>query len=576
MKSSLFLLSLLLLGFACFCQNENINLVPNAINGYKLLPLDSTVNSLDYEALPVVSADGRTLYFVRKPSVGDEDIWFSEKNTSNQWEMAENIGLPLNNSGHNGVLSVTADGNTVFLLNTYEKDGSVKGSGLSRSTRSTKGWTVPKDVNIKNYYNRAFGFANFAFSSNRQVIISSMQRDDTHGVQDLYICFRINDSTYTEPVNLGPLVNSSELECSPFIAADDRTLYFSSAGHPGYGENDMFLTRRLDDTWLNWSTPQNLGPELNSAGWEGFYSIPASGDFAYLVSRKDRNSQGDIFKIQVAESARPDPVVLISGTIRTPDQRQLHRVTLTYFDQETGEELGTYEANPEDERYQVLLPRGKKYRVFVRALDKAGLEVGTINVELDASKLSSYQEIEQNLVVIPKQETKVEISSDLIEEETEEPSIPEIVTDDSPQEVVEPTVEDKMELLMESVEPVEEIPSEDILFDSEIPILYFDQGKSALRKQSIRDLDRLIDFLKKEESLTVLIEGHTDNAGTRKDNVKLGMSRAKKVRAYLFSHGIATTRLSTQTFGDLRPTASNRTAKGMQLNRRVVFQISGQ
>lgn len=571
MKSFAILTSMLILSIACLSQNDNINLVPNAINGYTIEPLDQAINSPDYEALPVVSADGRTLYFVRKPSVGDEDIWLSKKNASGQWEKAKNIGLPLNNSGHNGVLSATADGNTVFLLNTYESDGSVKGSGLSRSTRTSEGWTVPKDVNIKNYYNRAFGFANFAFSSNRQVIIASMQRDDTNGVQDLYICFKIDDNTYSEPVNLGPIVNSTELECSPFIAADDRTLYFSSAGHPGYGENDMFLTRRLDDTWLNWSTPQNLGPELNSEGWEGFYSIPASGDFAYLVSRKDRNSQGDIFRIQVAESARPDPVVLISGTIRTPDQKQLERATLTYFDQQTGEELGTYEANPIDGRYQVLLPRGKKYRVFVKAMNKSGQEIGTINVALDASNLTSYQEIEQNLVVIPKQETELEISSERLENTPAAPTVPMV---EEVVEVEEPVMGDKMELVMESAEPVEDIPAEDILFDSEVPILYFDQGKSSLRKRSIQDLDRLVAFLKQNESLTVVIEGHTDNAGTRKDNVKLGMSRAKKAQAYLFSKGIDPLRLSTQTFGDIRPTASNATAEGMQLNRRVIFRVN--
>ena len=86
-----------------------------------------------------------------------------------------------------------------------------------------------------------------------------LERSDTQGGRDLYVSFMQPDSSWSSPLNLGMQVNTFADDITPFLAADNVTLYYSTKGEPGYGDNDIFVTRRLDDTWINWSTPQNLG-----------------------------------------------------------------------------------------------------------------------------------------------------------------------------------------------------------------------------------------------------------------------------------------------------------------------------
>ena len=74
----------------------------------------------------------------------------------------------------------------------------------------------------------------------------------------------MEDGRWSEPLNIGSNVNTAADESAPFLAADDKTLYFSSNGYPGYGGHDIYVTTRLDDTWLNWTDPQNMGPDINT------------------------------------------------------------------------------------------------------------------------------------------------------------------------------------------------------------------------------------------------------------------------------------------------------------------------
>lgn len=95
---------------------------------------------------------------------------------------------------------------------------------------------------------------------------------------------------------MGKVINTYANETTPFLAADNKTLYFSSSGHPGYGSNDIFVSRRLDDTWQNWSEPKNLGPKINGPTWDAYYTVPASGKNGYMVTTMDGNKNCDILK----------------------------------------------------------------------------------------------------------------------------------------------------------------------------------------------------------------------------------------------------------------------------------------
>ncbi len=168
---------------------------------------------------------------------------------------------------------------------------------------------------------------------------------------------------------MGPVLNTFTTDFGPFIAADGRTLYFGSMGHPGYGSSDVYVSKRLDDTWTNWSVPKNLGPEINSPNWDAYYSITASGEEAYM-STSGKYGSTDIFRFDLSvedEEAKPDPVVLIKGKVFDQRTKKPMGGTIIYEDLETGEEVGVARSDPRTGAYQITLPYGVAYGFLAKS-----------------------------------------------------------------------------------------------------------------------------------------------------------------------------------------------------------------
>ncbi|MEM7041055.1 MAG: hypothetical protein AAF570_29090, partial [Bacteroidota bacterium] len=189
--------------------------------------LGGAVNSQYDEIMPIISPDGKTLYYDRKDhpentgGIVNDDIWMSTLGSTNKWTRAENVGPPLNNKGHNFLTAISPDGNTALLGNVYEKDGSMS-SGLSIARATRDGWGFPKRLVIRNYYNNN-KFSEFHLGTDGKTIIMTVQRADSRGGKDLYVSFVRPDGTWTEPKNLGRAVNTAATEMSPFLAADGKT-----------------------------------------------------------------------------------------------------------------------------------------------------------------------------------------------------------------------------------------------------------------------------------------------------------------------------------------------------------------
>ena len=269
--------------------------------------LDHHVNTLFRELGPMPTKDGKRLYFSRQSFPGntagsnDEDIWYAEFDEATQsWGLAINPGPPLNNAGPNFITGVGRNGDTLLLANEYRKNGKMR-AGVSVSIKAGALWSFPVPINIAADYNVS-GRASYDLSHDRKTLIIAQQKIDSHGKLDLYAVFRDpnqqNSYAGTESVNLGPVINSFGDETSPWLAYDGRTLYFASNGHNGYGNMDIFFSRRLDDTWTNWSEPENLGPGINSNFDDfSFNYNPRSRD-AYFV-RGFSGENTDILKIDM-------------------------------------------------------------------------------------------------------------------------------------------------------------------------------------------------------------------------------------------------------------------------------------
>jgi outer membrane protein OmpA-like peptidoglycan-associated protein len=280
---------------------KNIN---TAVRGERL---SFNVNTNYRELGPMPTKDGKRLYFSRQGfpentgGTADEDIWYCDfQDETQDWGPAINVGPPLNNEGPNFITGVGRNGDTLLLANEYRKKGKMR-AGVSVSVRVGQLWSFPVPVRIAADYNVA-GRASYDLSHDRTTLIIAQQKADSYGKLDLYVAFRDpnqpNAYVGTESTNLGPVINSFGDETSPWLAYDGRTLYFASDGHNGFGNMDIFVSRRLDNTWTNWSEPENLGPGINSPYDDFSFNYNPTSRFAYFVRGFSRENT-DILKVDM-------------------------------------------------------------------------------------------------------------------------------------------------------------------------------------------------------------------------------------------------------------------------------------
>lgn len=274
--------------------------------------LGPSINSAYYDHLPIVSPDGQTLYFARKFAEGNvgkdhkDDIYYATLMPNGKWGKAINIGEPLNTDMHNYVCFVSADNQRLYLANKYKSQE----GGVSLSERRKDGsWSKPKALKISNYYNRN-EYSAHHLSLDENILLMSVQRDDSYGDLDIYVSFRYADGNWSEPLNLGPTINSVGAEGSIFLAADNKTIYFSTTGKQGFGSYDVYMSKRLDQSWKNWTEPLNLGPQINSSKMDIYYTIPPNGDYIYFSSEESYYGKNDLYRIRLPKEARPEPVDL--------------------------------------------------------------------------------------------------------------------------------------------------------------------------------------------------------------------------------------------------------------------------
>lgn len=346
------------------------------------------------ERNPVISADGNTLYFMRDEcelNIGNDpdksDAWVSER-VNGKWSQPVNMGRPINNDNHNFVVSVSPDNNTLLVANKYKENGESNGGGISKTTRTRNGWEVPKEMVIKDFKNKNQYVGYFLAGDNKHLLMCVEREGEGYGKKDIYVSFLENGDSWSKPLNMGPVLNTFDEEANPFLAPDGKTLYFSSKGHQGYGSYDLFVSKRLDDTWTKWSKPKNLGNVINSPSSDLSYILSAKGDKAFL------SRGGDLYEI--VNKVEQDPVVLIKGKVYDSKTNKTLSAPIVYNDLLSDKELGTAISDPTTGSYSIVLPYGKRYSFMAQ---KEGYYAVTQNV--DVSGLTEYKEIVVDLYLNP-------------------------------------------------------------------------------------------------------------------------------------------------------------------------------
>ena len=293
----------------CFC----LLLWPVFGRAQELVYSDPTImpfgiNGDGQQILPILSPDAKRLIFSRSffdlntgGKYAGHDIWVSERNGSS-WQRASNSYFGFNTRGNEALIGVSRNGETVYLMKTLPNK---RVSGIYYSTFERGKWAEPTLIPIEGIETE--GSLGFYMHPDQDVLLISMKASNSQGEEDIYISTKSSEGLWSPVRNLGTAVNTKGYEISPFLSDDKRTLYFSSNGHKGLGDADIFFCSRLYDSYETWTAPKNLGDKVNSKKFDAYFSIYGD-SVAYLAS--DRNGKLlDIYTIRVSKTGPEREVI---------------------------------------------------------------------------------------------------------------------------------------------------------------------------------------------------------------------------------------------------------------------------
>ena len=534
-----------------------IRLAPGIPRGLRRERLGNGISTVGGEELvPLIAANGRSLFFVRSmgdpaiPANSNNDVFVAERGADGTWGQPHSLGSPVNTPQNNSITQVAPDGQSLLIAGLYDAAGNKRDGGVSQTTRQADGtWSSPLIFveglvipNMANYISR------FIDASGTVALVAGDTRDNP-GKSDIYVSLRQPDGSWPALRSLGPTINTAGSAMSPFLAPDGKTLYFSSDSFPGYGQSDVFVSTRLDDTWTKWSPPLNLGPGVNTPRGDFYFSLPASGEYAYLVSQEPGAvpHDSDIYRLLLPAALKPAATVLVRGRVLDARTNQpIANAEMRYEQLPAGKEVGRLRLGGAG-TYEIALPAGQQYGFRAEA---PGYLAASNN--LDLSTATAYAERTQDLFLLPLAKP-VEAAAARVASLQLASSAP-AAPGQLKTVAVAAVVEDKITLHN----------------------LFFVQGKPELLPTSFPELNRLAETLAAHPALQIRLDGHTDNTGDAKDpkpNQVLSEQRAVAVKAYLVKQRIDGARLSTRGYGGSRPVAPNNTEEHKAQNRRVEFVI---
>lgn len=485
--------------------------------------LGKNINSQLSELRPTISADGNLLFFICENHPANtkfravqnsQDIWYSERDSLGNWNEAIHMEYPLNTIHYNTLFWISPDKNRILIRGAFN-EGAFLGKGVSTCVlQEDSTWSEPQMLFIKNYEKYDRGRQSGAtMAADGKTLLLYMTPEKGSPYNDIYVCFPAPNGTWTEPKSLGKIINLPEYdEMTPYLAADGVTLYFSSDRPGGLGDNDIWMTKRLDKSWQKWTAPVNLGAPINTPDWDAFFTLDAGGEYAYMSTSLESYGESDIVRVKLMEKEKPDPVVLVSGNVYNAKTKQPLSASLIYETLPDGVEAGNGLSSPLDGAFKIVLPYDKNYLIRASS-DKYFAQ--SENLNLDSLVKAGYKEIHKDLYLVP-----IEIG-----------------------QVVR------------------------------LNNVFFDFDKWNLREESFIELDRVVTLLKDNPSIEIEMSAHTDSKGSDAYNLTLSDNRARSVMDYIVSKGIPAGRITSKGYGETQPVDTNETDDGRQLNRRVEFTI---
>lgn len=464
------------------------------------------INSEYRDYFPALTADLNTIIFSRVVD-NNEDFYTSTK-LKDEWQKAIPLSNKINTTEFNeGAQSLSPDGKYLFFTGCNRPDGLGR-CDIFVSRKEGSKWGKP--TNLGGVVNSTDWESQPSISPDGYTLYFVSNRPGGYGGNDIWKSTLDENGKWTAPVNLGPEINTTFDEVTPFIHADNKTLYFASDGWPGMGGKDIFMaTKNANGTF---SKPKNLGYPVNTFNEEVGLIVAADGKRALFSSDLNGGFGSiDIYYFDLPEQIKPNPITYVKGVIKDKDTKQPLEASILVINLDNDDVVYNDYTSAETGDFLTVMPIGSQY---------------SFNADAEGYLFySKYYEL-----------NKAEANKPF-----------------------------EIEILLEKIKVGSEVTLNNIFFET---------NKFELLPQSKIELEVLKELLNANPSVQIQIQGHTDNVGDAKANEKLAENRAKAVYSYLIKEGISRNRLSFKGFGETKPIADNNTEDGRKQNRRTNFIVT--
>ena len=276
----------------------------------KVINAGDSINTANAEYFPTVTVQDSLLIFMRKDGILREDFFYSIISPNNT-SIAQPLSDSLNLAAKKGAPSLSSDLNTLYYSAEYNENGYGR-YDIYKVTKSNTVWSLPK--NLGQNINTDWWESAPSISPDGQALYFSSNKPGGYGGIDIYVSYKNERGGWKQAVNLGAAINTAGDEQTPFIHADNKTLYFSSTGWPGFGGADLFVTYKKVNG--SWAKPINLGYPINTNENEQSVAISSNGKEGYIASdRPDSRGGLDIYKISLPDFARANKTLYFNGYI---------------------------------------------------------------------------------------------------------------------------------------------------------------------------------------------------------------------------------------------------------------------
>ncbi|GAA5219908.1 OmpA family protein [Membranihabitans marinus] len=485
----------------------------------------------------------------------NQDIFIAKK-VDGKFAKLHHPDHPLNNALPNSVCAIMPDQTTLVLLNQFYENGSMyKGFSFAEKASENE-YDFPQPLFIYGFDDMLVGQANICLSRNGEIMIIALAKEGQNDT-DLYLSTRVNTNIYSQPELLPGLVNSPYREFSPALSEDGKFLFFSSTRSPGMHQSDIYVSRRLDKSYLHWSEPQRLNEPINSPSHEGHPFVV--GKKLYFSS--DRDGSWDIFsydfKAEIQDEIVKEEKALSNNSTEIDESVVSQKDDLVLANRSVN-----VESKPVAQPKEQVQAKPRINKIKLKVVD------------------SQTQQPLASIVQMRPQEgglnLNVDVGADGVILDINDASL--VTFQAQLDQYISKPITQNLATLLQNAKTIPEIivRVDPVKVDSRITLdpIYFNRGKDRILSVSYPEIQRLVDVMKKYKNISILIEGHTDNFGDEEALRELSEKRAYAVKRFLESQGVSSDRMRTIGYGRARPISDNSNEFNKAKNRRVEIVIT--